>query len=140
MTTSPLSSDLAADLLARGHAVRLRAGGGSMRPWLRAGAIVTLVPVADPRRLRVGVIVLAVCDGRPTLHRVVRTVPDLRLKGDALGHLDPPPSVVLGCVDGSGGSRDQAVARLSLALMPVQSIGIRLVCLVRALRLRRDPA
>ena len=125
--TSVLPSELAAELLARGHAARLRAGGGSMRPWIRPGAMVTLVPVADPAALRVGEVVLAVCDGRPTLHRVVRAAPDLRTKGDALGHLDAPPSAVLGRVEGSGGRRDRALARLSLALRPTQSILIRLV-------------
>ena len=130
-------SELAADLLTRGHAARLCAGGGSMRPWIRPGTTVTLVPVGEPAELGVGVVVLAVCDGRPTLHRIVRTVPRLRIKGDALGHLDPPPSVVLGKVAGSGGPRDRAIARLSLALLPVQFVLIRLWCLGRALRHRR---
>lgn len=138
--TSVLPSELAADLLARGHTARLRAGGGSMRPWIRSGATLVLVPVADPAALRVGEVVMAICDGRPTLHRVVRPAPDLRLKGDALGHLDPPPSAILGRVEGSGGRRDRAIARLSLALGPVQRVLILFGCLIRARRPRKTSA
>ena len=64
------------------------------------------------------------------LHRVVRTA-SLRTKGDALGHLDPPPSAVLGRVDGSGGPRDRAIAFFSLALCPVQRVLILLGCALR---------
>ena len=137
---SVLSSELAADLLARGHAARLRVGGGSMRPWIRHGTVVILVPVADSAKLRVGEVILAVCDGRPMLHRVVRAAPRLLTKGDALGHLDPPPSAVLGRLDGSGGPRDRAVARLSLALLPVQSVLVRLAALLRSRRYRKHTA
>ena len=115
-------SELAADLLAKGHSARLRAVGGSMRPWMRPGTMVTLVPIPDPATLRVGEVVLAVCEGRPMLHRIVQTRPGLRTKGDALGHLDPPPSAILGRVEGSGGVPDSVIARLSLALCPTQRV------------------
>ncbi|MBV9849192.1 MAG: S24/S26 family peptidase [Armatimonadetes bacterium] len=138
--TPLLSSDLAAELLARGHAVRLRALGGSMRPWMRPGVVVTLVPVADRAGLRIGEVVLAICDGRPTLHRIVRVMPDLRLKGDALGYLDPPPQAVLGRVDDSGGLRDQLIARLSRTLCPVQRVLTLLICAFRSRRPRGHSA
>lgn len=60
--------------------VELRAGGVSMRPRLRAGDTVRL----ERRAARRGDIVLAVCEGRLVLHRVVRRRGDAwLLHGDA---------------------------------------------------------
>ena len=109
-----------------------------MRPCIRPGTTVTLVPVADPDSLHIGEVILAVCDGRPMLHRVVRAAPRLQTKGDALGHLDSPPSAVLGRLDGSGGPRDRAVARLSLALLPAQSVLVRVAALLRSRHYRKQ--
>lgn len=64
-----------ADALARGESVWLRVLGGSMLPWLRAGARVCIRPAAG-RSLRRGDIVLFWrTPGHPILHRVVRVLP-----------------------------------------------------------------
>jgi hypothetical protein len=131
MSAAPLPSQLAADLLARGHSVRLRVEGGSMRPAILPGVTVTLHPVSSTTTLRLGMVVLAVCGGRPMLHRIVRLLPQVRTKGDALGALDPPPAAILGILDKSGSSQDQRRARRSLARLPWQSLGMRLRAVLR---------
>jgi hypothetical protein len=131
---SVLPSELAVDLLKRGHHVRLRAEGGSMRPWITSGKTVLLLPVDDKDCLAPGQVVFALCDGRPTLHRIVRVQPMILMKGDALGHLDPVPAEIWGRLERSGGKGDRLIAYFSLALLPLQSLLIRFWCLLRARR------
>ncbi len=120
MMTDIAPSELAADLLARGHTVRLRAAGGSMRPFIRPGTVVTVEPLADTSRLRVGDVVFVLSGGLPMMHRVVRAAPHLRTKGDALGHYDPPPDTVLGKIIGYDGLPGRVVAFFSCLFQPVQ--------------------
>ena len=63
------ATDVITDLLARGHAVRFRAGGDSMHPFIRGDEYLLVEPVA---RIRVGDVVLTLADRGLTAHRVVR--------------------------------------------------------------------
>jgi hypothetical protein len=85
--------------LESGRRVVVRARGHSMRPLLRDGCEVVLEPI-DPRRVRVGDVVLAEIGGRSSagggllLHRVVRrgTSPDdglIQTRGDGRRTVDP---------------------------------------------------
>ncbi len=86
---------LASELLSAGHGLRFRARGCSMRPWIRDGDLVTVVPC--PRRcIRRGEVILSCNDGgRVLVHRVVRVdQAGGRLvcitRGDALISADAP--------------------------------------------------
>jgi GNAT superfamily N-acetyltransferase len=74
-----------------GVPVEVRVSGGSMRPLLTPGTILTVLPCA-PGDLRVGDVVVArAAGGRVVAHRLVgRRGADLILRGDALGAADPP--------------------------------------------------
>jgi hypothetical protein len=82
--------DLAQHVLDRGHALRFRANGSSMRPSILDDDIVTVVPAAS-RRLRLGSIVLHRSGTeRVALHRILKTpkrTPDTtyHTRGDASG-------------------------------------------------------
>jgi len=58
------------DLLARGHAVRFRAGGDSMHPLIRSEDLLHVEPAAK-RRIRRGDVVLALAPRGLTAHRVI---------------------------------------------------------------------
>jgi len=77
---------LALELIARGEAVRVRARGASMRPWLRDGDIVLLRAGAP----RVGDVVLLRQGDFGLIHRVVARRLDGRMcvAGDALPRID----------------------------------------------------
>jgi len=78
---------LAAELLAAGRLVALRARGSSMAPLVRDGDVLTLAPLASTPRA--GELVAALCAGRLIVHRVVRARPgQLELQGDALWSAD----------------------------------------------------
>lgn len=84
-------ADLAAEVLARGHALRVRVRGQSMEPTLRSGDRVTLAPV-DPGDLEPGDLVL-VRQTRCLIHRVCRvdrSAHSLTTRGDARASDDPP--------------------------------------------------
>jgi hypothetical protein len=84
--------DAVADSLEAGDVVRLRVGGSSMRPFLREGDEVRIVP-ARPEDLRSGDIVLVRTSGGATLHRVLSLDlrdATLRTKGDGMRETDPP--------------------------------------------------
>ena len=82
-----VAAELALELLARGEAVRVRARGASMRPWVRDGDVVVLQAAASPR---VGDIVLLRRGDFGLLHRVVARRADGRccVAGDALPRAD----------------------------------------------------
>lgn len=90
---------VARSILARGDALRFRARGASMRPFIRDGDVVEVTPV-DAEALRRGDVVLRIDDcGRPLVHRVVeiaRRGARLRVdtRGDAMACTD-------GAVDGT---------------------------------------
>ena len=74
--------DLLAELLGRGKSLAFCARGGSMRPALRDGDVITLAPLARPPRR--GEVVAARRGGLLAVHRVVALVPGgAVLRGDA---------------------------------------------------------
>jgi hypothetical protein len=76
--------------LKQGRAMRLRALGGSMTPWLRSGDIVTIVP---GNSARLGEVVLTHGPSGLLLHRLVlKSARRVVTKGDRLPCLDPPVS------------------------------------------------
>ena len=89
---------LIADLLGRGIDVRVRVSGTSMAPFLQSGDIVTLHRIR-PEDVAIGDIVLcAADDGRPVLHRVLRSWRGaegeryIQTRGDSCLKLDIPIS------------------------------------------------
>ena len=82
-------SDLASVILRDGHRLRFRARGASMRPFLRDGDIVEVVP-ATAERLRRGYVALYLSDDRrPILHRVLAKSASaggvvLQMRGDSV--------------------------------------------------------
>lgn len=79
---------MALELLARGERVRLRATGGSMRPFIQSGDTVVLDP-AGPRPVGAVVLVATPAGELGVIHRVVaRWDQRLLTKGDALPHSD----------------------------------------------------
>lgn len=96
-------ADVSSDLLAEGFAVRFRAGGGSMRPAIGDGDVITVCPPASGSLTPGRVIVYRDRD-RLYAHRIlaVANAPSscvhLVVRGDAASECDPPvaPSQVLG--------------------------------------------
>jgi hypothetical protein len=106
MTSSEIGSrfvDVSSDLLARGYGVRFRASGGSMRPAIFDGDVLTVEPAA-PARLAPGKVILYRSVDRLFAHRVVSVDADdsggyrVLLRGDAAPICDAPisPAQVLG--------------------------------------------
>lgn len=62
---------VAADLLNRGVAVRLRADGASMSPAIRSGDWIWVVPLKSERLPIGGILLYQRSDGRPVIHRTV---------------------------------------------------------------------
>jgi hypothetical protein len=95
----PASHDaLGAQSLRRGNALRLRARGGSMLPFLRDGDVLVVRPAAAAE-VRVGdVICYEPPAGGLCLHRVIaRRDSSLVARGDALAYVDiVPETAVLG--------------------------------------------
>jgi len=86
---------LSTDLLRRGYSVRFRASGGSMRPAICHGDLLTVGPVATSNISPGSVAVYRRFD-RLLAHRVVRIdaddsgAPVFVLRGDAAGDCDAP--------------------------------------------------
>jgi hypothetical protein len=107
---------LSAQILRRGGALRFRAQGSSMRPFVRDGDLVEVRSI-DQRRLRRGDVVLYVDDdGRPFVHRVIeverkdgRSIASTR--GDAMRVNDGPIDAVqiLGRVSAAKRGRQRLV-------------------------------
>lgn len=97
--------DVVSDVLRRGHSVRFRANGASMRPNIREGEVITVAPV-QPAQIRRGDVVLYRSSRGVIAHRVVRITrrPDgsvaLLPRGDASRTCDEPveEAAVLGRV------------------------------------------
>lgn len=120
-------SSLCADLLQSGQPVSFRASGSSMVPTLRAGDLVTVVPVgvAD---IRPGDVLLYATARGLTAHRVLRTLPGdshrtFRTRGDAPGSTEEQveASQVLGRVESlRRNGRDRRLRRrLALPLLTI---------------------
>jgi len=72
VTDPAVLADVAAGVLGDGHTIAFRASGSSMRPFIRDGDVLTVVPT-DPRDLRAGDIVYYAGRGsRPAAHRILR--------------------------------------------------------------------
>jgi len=68
-------AQLSAELLRAGTAVRFEAHGGSMRPLIRDGDVLTVHP-ADPGSIRLGDLVLVTDEhDRLLVHRIIRRMP-----------------------------------------------------------------
>jgi len=100
-------TSIVTEALLRGDTVRLPVQGGSMRPWLREGDLVQIVPAAG-RTLRRGDILLFMRrPDRPVLHRLWQVSPGAdglsvcHCRGDAeYGSPEPvPPAKVVGVVE-----------------------------------------
>ena len=120
--------DLLAELLGRGLPVTIKARGGSMRPALRDGDVLTVAPLPGP--VRVGEVVAARRGSQLSLHRVREVQAGrVRLCGDACAHDDGffEPSELLG--------RAVAVRREGRPLAPARLGGAvgRLLGLLRPL-------
>ena len=114
------ASALAISLLAQGQIAQIWATGNSMRPFLRPGMVVRIVPVSDPAKLKVGDVAFVRCNGRLMLHRVVCVHPRVMTKGDSVPAFDPPVEEVYGSVIGQGGVTGWVIALLSRRLQPIQ--------------------
>jgi hypothetical protein len=137
------SLDLFAELLGRGLPVTLKARGGSMRPALQDGDVLTVAPLAGPAR--VGEVVAARRGGLLALHRVSEVRADaVRLCGDACARDDGlfTPDELLGrAVAVRRAGRPLATARLGGPLgrllgmlRPLTRAGLRVVQAKRLLR------
>lgn len=100
----PEFSELAAEILRHGHALRFQAHGGSMVPFIRDGDVVE-VQTIDGATIRRGNVVLCRNEGRVVVHRVIgverkNDQATLVIQGDALARPDGriPPEDVLGQV------------------------------------------
>lgn len=95
------SAELVASMLAEGLEVRLRLAGGSMRPWLRSGAVLRFSARNEPV---VGDVALTRHPNDAlVVHRIVALGEDwIQTKGDACRILDArvPRSSLLGCAVG----------------------------------------
>ena len=82
-----VEAELALELLGRGESICFRARGGSMRPFVRDGDVVTVAPGAVGVGL--GTVVLAPVGDFGCVHRVVwRRGHQVLVKGDAFPHSD----------------------------------------------------
>jgi signal peptidase I len=96
---------ISVELLRRGCCVRFRVSGGSMRPAIRHGDVLTVAPVA-PCDITPGAVAVYRRFDRLLAHRVVRVDADesgarvFVLRGDAASACDPPvaESQMLGAV------------------------------------------
>jgi signal peptidase I len=126
---------LAGEILGRGEALRFRAKGASMRPFIRDGDLVEVRPIGATSVRRGDVVLFRAEGGRALAHRVVRVVGDDRrealvTKGDSITWCDGPISreQVLGRVVaverdgrriGLGGGLQRIVGLLWMGLWPV---------------------
>jgi signal peptidase I len=133
--------DIVSDLLRRGHSVRFRAKGGSMRPTIREGEAITVAPVR-PAGIRRGDVILYRSARGVIAHRVARVErhPDGGLvflpRGDASRGRDDPveKAAILGsvvAVERGGRARDPAALR-ARALAVTWAAAARLLAWLRA--------
>jgi signal peptidase len=114
-------AELATELLGRGHSIRFRAHGRSMRPLIRDGDILTAEPLGA-RRPRLGEVILhGTAEGRAVAHRVIarRTVHG--------------QTVFLTCGDGSGRSAARVEEKQVLGRVVTAQRGDRVIRLDRGM-------
>lgn len=123
------TTEVIADLLGRGHAVRFRASGDSMEPLIRPEDALHVEPLAGhpPRR---GEVVLVLAERGLTAHRVVRrSGTTIVTRGDNAPADDPavPLSRVVGRVTAiERAGKRRRVSRLAPALLPLARLAERL--------------
>jgi len=83
-------ASIAQEVLGRGRALRFRAKGGSMSPFIRNGDVVEVVPLKG--KINLGDIVLYCSShGNPVVHRVIqRRKESIITKGDSVPTSDEP--------------------------------------------------
>ena len=103
--TGPEFTALTADLLGTGHALRFRARGGSMHPFIKDGDVIEVQPISAVAIRRGDVVFCRNGGGRVVAHRVIRVRSEsgrvaLVIRGDALACPDGliSPEQVLGRV------------------------------------------
>ena len=120
---------LISDLLARGHAVRFRAGGDSMHPIIKSEDYLHVEP-AGGTRIRRGDVVLTLAERGLTAHRVIAVQGDtLITRGDNSDECDFPVDVdrILGRVTHvERHGRMRRVRRVSSVLLTLQRAIARL--------------
>ncbi|HET8799276.1 MAG TPA: S24/S26 family peptidase [Thermoanaerobaculia bacterium] len=85
------ASEVIADLLARGHAVRFQARGDSMHPAIRDDDYLHVEPLDASVRLHRGEIVVMLAERGLTVHRVLAQRGETVLaRGDNAPDADPP--------------------------------------------------
>ena len=133
--------DVISDLLGRGHSVRFRASGGSMRPTIREGDAITVAP-ARPAGISRGDVILYRVGRGVIAHRVARVArePDGALvfipRGDASQGRDEPveEGAILGRVVAveRGGQRLNPAAGRARVLAVAWAAAARLLGWLRA--------
>lgn len=143
----PEFSELAAEILQNGHALRFQARGGSMVPFIKDGDVVEVQPVEAATIRRGDVVLCRDGSGRVLVHRVVGVNREagraaLVIQGDALARPDGriPPGDVLGqvvAVERGGkrfelnGGRWRMAGQLWTRLWPLSLWGYRAVAALR---------
>lgn len=143
-TRASSAAAIVASMLERGHAVRLRLTGWSMKPVFRSGTVVTFTAVPEPV---VGDVGLVRCENDALVaHRIVAIEADwLQTKGDACAARDArvPRASLLGCAVSFQSSRGVVPLRNGASRALGRAAGLaypRLVRTYRALRHGRGPA
>ncbi|HEX8169047.1 MAG TPA: S24 family peptidase [Thermoanaerobaculia bacterium] len=122
------AADVIADLLARGHSVRFRAGGDSMDPIIHGQDVLHVEPLrGEP--LRRGEVVLVLAERGLTAHRIVRIDNAVVItRGDNAPADDPPvaPSRILGrVVSAEHRGREVRVRRLRGLALQATRLALR---------------
>jgi len=83
-------ASIAHGVLSRGRALRFKAKGGSMSPFIQNGDVLEVVPVKG--KINLGdVVFYHSSNGNPTVHRVIqRSKENIITKGDSLSNSDQP--------------------------------------------------
>jgi hypothetical protein len=121
-------SEVACELLARGHAIRFRAPGSSMAPAILDGETITVEPVRPPE-VRMDDIVLYSAEGRMIAHRVVGIVAQASAFAGAA-----PAFIVRG--DSAGGTEVVALDKVLGRVLSVERQGRSVDLTKRRARMR----
>jgi SOS-response transcriptional repressor LexA len=76
------------EALSKGRTIKIRARGGSMKPFIPDGSVVEIAAAASPPRT--GDVVAAAIGDHLFIHRVIAAKAQVHLQGDARRNLDAP--------------------------------------------------